>query len=142
MNWFMGPLRAFSYYKKLTSKKEVSQFFLFWLSVKLFMHAVYWVFGPVLMIAMLITASLHSLSLLLVAFILSLVYLTLPIYLTYINLGKLTKVNENPFLFTLLTGGALLFYLLHGLAACLSALRHVQSSLTNRAVEKGKTDMG
>lgn len=89
--WFNGPLFAFQYLKLyIISREDISNYEklrAFLLALKLFMHAVYWIGGPILLMCAFIY-SLHSVCLI---FIFIFVVL---LYLPFTNLCVAKVVNK------------------------------------------------
>jgi|AntRauTorcE11897_2_1112592.scaffolds.fasta_scaffold04103_7 hypothetical protein len=137
--WFFGPFQAFTYYNILKKKdKIVDHFRLFILSCKLFLHAVYWIVGPFLLLYLFIYSLITSNFLL---FVLTyFIYLVIPNFIAY-SLSKNNKKIKTYKVFIYIFIGSFFAYILHGLSAFYSILCSIYSLLTKKKMEKYKTEI-
>ncbi len=135
--WFFGPFQSFSYYKILRkNNKESGLFRLFVLSCKLFLHAVYWFFGPLMLLYFFIySLIIKNFSLFILIYS---IYLVIPNFIAYL-LSKKDKKIKTYQAFIYIFIGSFFAYILHGLSACYSILCFVYSLFTKKETEKYKT---
>lgn len=137
--WFFGPFQSFTYYDILRRKnRRTNHFKLFILSSKLFLHAVYWVVGPLLLLYLFIHSLIAKDFLLFI--ITYFVYLVIPNFIAYLLTGKDKKIKTYK-VFIYIFIGSFFAYILHGLSAYYSILRSIYSLLTKKKIEKYKTKM-
>lgn len=134
--WFFGPFQAPLYFKKLKAMiPEVDGIRLFFLSGKLFSHAVFWVIGPtcLLFIFLYSLATLNFKPFLLVY----LVFLVLPGFLVYLLFPdkKIKACEALIFLFF----GSFFAYVMHGASAYYSIFLAAKAKIANKEVDKYKT---
>ncbi len=134
--WFFGPLQTPLYFKKLkaiTPSVDVAR--LFFLSAKLFLHAIFWVTGP----TCLLFIFLYSLvTLNFTPFLLCyLSFLVLPSFFVFILLPD-KKIKAGEALIFLLFG-AFFAYVMHGASAYYSMFLAAKAKITKRNIDKYKT---
>lgn len=137
--WFFGPLQAFNYIPKIRERRNVNLMQLYTLTFKLFMHAIYWVVGPTLMTLALVLALVDFNAWKLLAFGgMVTLHLTIPNYLAW---GATAKTEGHPSLrvFSRMLIGSPICYFLHGLSAYRTLGSVAISTLTGRAIQKGRT---
>lgn len=135
--WFFGPFQAPIYYNVLRKKnKNIDSFRLFILSCKLFLHAIYWIIGPSLLLFLFVYSFLirNFLLFLLVYF----AYLVIPNFIVYLLLRDNKKMKTCK-IFIFIFIGSFFAYILHGLSAYYSILRSIYFLITNKKIEKYKT---
>ncbi len=145
-NWFFGPLEAFSYYKKIVRKNKVNPLKLLILTLKLFMHAVYWVAGPTAMlVAIILTLLDFSIERIVLLLITIFIFLTVPSFLSWFlikhSLEEKTARKQIVFSFFYNLIGSFPCYLLHGLSAYRTLMLIIISKITKKTVVKEKTPM-
>ncbi len=146
-NWFFGPLEVFTYFKKIVQKRQnrVNRFKLLILSSKLFLHAVYWVLGPTMMLVALILALIDfSVEKIIVLLVTMIIFLSLLNFISWFLIApnsreKTAKQILISFFYNLM--GSTPFYILHGFSAYRTLIRLVLSKFTKRTIVKEKTPM-
>ncbi|MDD5527545.1 MAG: hypothetical protein PHO56_01035 [Patescibacteria group bacterium] len=134
--WFFGPFQAPLYFKKLKGMiPEVDGARLFFLSSKLFFHAIFWVIGPtcLLFIFLYSLATLNFEPFLLAYF----TFLVLPGFLVYLLFPD-KKIKAGEALIFLLFG-SFFAYVMHGASAYYSIFLAAKAKITNGEVDKYKT---
>ena len=142
-SWFFGPLEAFEYYQKIIKEDQlIDKFRLLILSVKLFSHAIYWIFGPLFLLILFILAFLLEKDSALIAWILVfLAFLVIPNVVSWVIIrGKLQEEKMSDILIFSLAG-SLFFYMLHGASAWFSLFRYLKKMLLGVKIKKQKTIM-
>lgn len=144
-SWFFGPLQSFEYFRILSrSGRRVVGVKDFVLSSKLFSHAVYWIVGPGLFLAMMgyfiIFPSVTSFFQVVAVWVF---FLVLP---SNYALVEMMRLNASDFHKNIddswpLVVGMPVFYLLHGIAGIRSTFKYVIRYVTGREISKEKTVM-
>ena len=146
IHWFFGPFQAFNYFAYLSNKyKKFSlkeRGVLLFQACKLFLHAIYWVFGPLFMFFILLYPLwTKDANLLIVAYLIFLIYFSLPNLLA-LNLSNTKSDTKKPStLIGSFLGGGIICYLLHGLSAVSAILLSLKNLLLGKPITKGKTVM-
>ena len=144
-NWFFGPFDSFKYLRKIINKRGIKEkaklFRLSIQSIKLFSHAIYWVFGPTFLTLLFIILITHfSLHKLLFFMITILSFLCVPNYMSwYITQSR--KLDKSIWVFLMNLIGRPFTYFLHGASAYKTIVDVILSKLTGRGIEKKKTPM-
>lgn len=146
IHWFFGPFQAFNYFAYLNNKYKKfpikERTVLLFQACKLFLHSIYWVFGPLFMFFILLYPLwVRDIHLLIVAYLIFLIYFSFPNLLA-LNLSE-TKNNHKK-LSTLISsflGGGIICYLLHGLSAISAIALSLKNLFLGKPITKGKTVM-
>jgi cellulose synthase/poly-beta-1,6-N-acetylglucosamine synthase-like glycosyltransferase len=146
IHWFFGPFQAFKYFLYLNKKYGEHSFkeklVLFSLSCKLFLHAIYWIFGPIfIFFIILYPIFVESMSLFLFAYLIFLFYFTLPNSLALRSSdprGDRAKLSSMSYS---IIGGGIICYFLHGLSAISAVILAVKNLFLGKVIFKGKTVM-
>lgn len=137
--WFFGPSQAFLYYNILKNdNKKDNHFRLFILSCKLFLHAIYWIIGPSLLLFLFIYSFwIKNFLLFLLVY---LIYLIIPNFIAWLLSKKDKKIKDiKAFIYIVI--GSFFAYILHGFSAYHSILCSCYSLLTDKKIEKYKTEI-
>jgi hypothetical protein len=142
-SWFLGPFQAFKYYNKIKHQfNNINVLSLFILSVKLFFHSIYWLFGPIIFFIFLVQIlfNIYYLSLFILVYLL---YLVIPNFLTLLISENYKKIYKNKLIkaFFKILLGSLPFYFLHGLSAIYSVSNYIFSFFNGTPIKKDKTFM-
>ena len=136
--WFNGPFYAFLYAKKIC--KKYSSNFRFCLncyigSIKLFMHAIYWLFGPIFIWFIVPFYFYNNLQFLLIWYIIALYHCYL---LNIITMYFVNKIKPN----TIISAGnpidAVIAYILHCVGPIYAIIKIIKG--TNSLKDKYKTE--
>jgi len=146
IHWFLGPSQSFNYFKYLSKKYRgyslKERTVLLFQAFKLFLHAIYWIFGPVFMFFIILyPIGAKNISLLAISYSIFFLYFTLPNFLA-LNLyePKKTKRQTLNLIYSFL-GGGLICYFLHGLSAISSIFLTIKYLFMGKQIAKGKTMM-
>lgn len=145
-NWFFGPLEAFKYVNKIIEKRNgnVNKLKLMVLASKLFLHAVYWIAGPTLMLmALILTLIDFSFEKMVIFFLLLVLFLSITNFLSWLIFSdtesRTIKIGLISFWHNLI--GSFPCYLLHGLSAYRTLIRVIVFKITNKTIQKERTPM-
>ncbi len=145
-NWFFGPWEAFRYVDKIIKKRKgnVDKLRLIVLASKLFLHAVYWIAGPTLMLTALILTLINFSVEKMILFLFSMI-LFLPVT-NFISWSLSNDLESKPIKMKLVSFwhnliGSFPCYLLHGLSAYRALIRVVVSKIRSKAVQKERTPL-
>jgi hypothetical protein len=141
-NWFWGPLQAFKYCKIIIKrrkiKKPTDKALLFGFALRLFMHAVYWVLGPMcLIIFLLLAVGSNSLFTWMLFVLLPIMFFWIPNLMVY----RLLDNGKDERLSCISSFYSLLCYYLHGLSACRTIVLIAANHLFRIPIKKEKTEM-
>lgn len=139
-SWFFGPLEAFEYYRRIVKEDPlINRTRLFVFSAKLFSHAIYWVFGPLFFLILLIFSFLLGMKTLFLLVFLE--FLVIPNIISWLIVREETQKEKvsDILIFSLI--GSLFFYMLHGISAWFSLFRYVRKVLFGTQIKKQKTAM-
>lgn len=144
-NWYFGPLQSYQYMMFILSKSRYGIFRkarLLLLSTKLFLHAVFWIAGPTLMLLSLILAFSYNDVWLSVFSLLSLMLFAMPSIISYAFVYKL-KVSQSSIsilkMINKLIVGFFICYLFHGISAYNGLYRYIIQILSGKYALKNKT---
>lgn len=146
IHWFFGPYQAWGYFVHLKKKYARRSFgekcALFFLSGKLFLHAVYWVFGPLFVTFLLVSPLMrHDVALFVLGYGVFLFFFAVPNMLALcLRRGGGGPVRLIGIFFSLASAG-IITYILHGLSALVAVVLSIHRLLTGRSITKGKTLM-
>lgn len=147
INWFFGPFQALNYFFKLNHKYRYDSFsekiVLFAQSFKLFLHAVYWICGPVAMVYIFLYPIIHkNIVLFLFAYLSFFAFFVIPNIFSAMNPGIQSRryLSSPIILFKLMYGGPICYFL-HGLSAISAVALSVKNFFTGKPIKKGKTIM-
>jgi hypothetical protein len=144
-SWFFGPLQAFEYYSQIVKTDlTIHRPRLFVLSLKLFSHAIFWIFGPSLIFFLLIyTLFAHTLLVWISFLLVVIAFLVLPnMYSLVVMQAKSPCHLPSRSALTLyVLIGSILFYILHGLSAWFSLFRYFRYRVFSHPIQKKKTAM-
>lgn len=144
-SWYFGPAQAFAYYRYIKRHKHLtatdSKLKLGALSVKLFLHAVYWVVGPTLVfISLLVPLLFMDFKWFLADYAVALLFLALPNYFAYRIISRQKNIQSKKIIGGLLVG-SIPGYLLHGLSAYRAIMLILAANFFNLDIKKEKTAM-
>ncbi|MDD2766276.1 MAG: hypothetical protein PHH40_00745 [Candidatus Moranbacteria bacterium] len=142
VNWFFGPLQSFEYYSQIIKDDHsVRKSRLLVLTLKLFSHAVYWIFGPLMMMFLFIYALLSETAAIWLFFNLTFIsFFIIPNFFSWLITRNRIIASEIPAIIFYLFVGSLFFYALHGLAGCLSLWRYLGHIMFGQPlIQKNKT---
>jgi cellulose synthase/poly-beta-1,6-N-acetylglucosamine synthase-like glycosyltransferase len=147
IHWFFGPFQAFAYFnqlrKKYREKPLKEKMVLFAQSSKLFLHAIYWLCGPMAMVFLFLYPIIRGdLALFVLAYLVFAIYFAVPNVLSFAtqNVANRNFSLISPMIISLM-GGGLICYFLHGLSAASSVVLSINNAVTGKPITKGKTLM-
>lgn len=144
-NWYFGPLQAYSYMWIIlneTKHKTFGKIRLFLLSTKLFMHAIFWILGPTLMLLGLILAVVSGKIALIGLSLLGLGLFAVPSIMAYVvmlEIGAIPRSFTSTKMTVSLLTGFFIFYVMHGASAYRGLYKYIKQLLSRTNAVKEKT---
>lgn len=144
-NWYFGPLQANTYRKHILEREgpmnAPKRLRLALLVAQLFSHAIYWIVGPTLFLAMMLYGAAHALTgeWLPLFFAIG----AYAVFLPAVNIMALhaSKERVDVTLVMKLACGSAMMYLIHGAAAYWAAFLWLRSKLLKTPITKERTPM-
>lgn len=143
-NWFFGPAEAFTYNKII--RRQLGHDFhwrLHLITLELYLHALYWLFGPTFMVASIIMAAVGGFIPLFWVIMIWQIYIIIPNILSWQSVVQLRfpKFQSNRVLLRVFLFGSIPMYALHGYAAYRALWLIIWSRIRQQSIPKPKTPM-
>lgn len=144
-NWYFGPLQAYGYARHMLGRSYFSAFRrarLFLLASKLFLHALFWIIGPSLLLLALILGFSERSSALIVVILSSYAAFSLQSVVSYTLIRKIGlcsgSLSETASLKAIIAG-SFVCYMLHGASAYKGLAKYIVQITSGKPAIKEKT---